>query len=184
MPSRQIKKSPWLGVYQSKWKGHKIISSFDIKLMYYVIVLQVEPRTPFITHTAPCPGSELYVNGIVRLYSHCRLQSPISTWGPAYQKMCLLKMFHSLMNCPERKLHQDRGHTASWGYSVLSVKGQTRSMVLNKKCIRLTWLTYKSAGADIPFPGQDLGILTLGISLGDAEAHRGWVFLFKLSFQD
>lgn len=63
MPSRQIRKSPWLEVYQSKWKGHKTISSFDIKLMYYVILFQVEPRTPFITQTAPCPGSELYVNG-------------------------------------------------------------------------------------------------------------------------
>ena len=55
MPSSHIKKSPWQGAYQIEWKGHKTISSFDIKLIYYVIMLQVEPGTPFITQAALWP---------------------------------------------------------------------------------------------------------------------------------
>ena len=79
MPSSHIKKSPWQGAYQIEWKGHKTISSFDIKLRYYVIMRQVEPGTPFITQAAPQLGSELCVNETVTLDSCCRLQFPIST---------------------------------------------------------------------------------------------------------
>ena len=38
MPSSHIKKSPWQGAYQIEWKGHKTISSFDIKLIYSVSI--------------------------------------------------------------------------------------------------------------------------------------------------
>lgn len=87
MPSSHIKKSPWQGAYQIEWKGHKTISSFDIKLIYYVIMLQVEPGTPFITQAAPRLGSELCVNETVMLDSCCRLQFPIST-GNLHTRKC------------------------------------------------------------------------------------------------
>lgn len=86
-PLAIIKKSPWQGAYQIEWKGHKTISSFDIKLIYYVIMLQVEPGTPFITQAAPWLGSELCVNETVMLDSCCRLQFPIST-GNLHTRKC------------------------------------------------------------------------------------------------
>lgn len=88
MPSSYIKKSPWQGAYyQLEWKGHKTISSFDIKLIYYVIMLQVEPGTPFITQAAPRLGSELCANEMVTLDSCYRLHFPIST-GNLHTRKC------------------------------------------------------------------------------------------------
>lgn len=97
MPSSHIKKSPWQGAYQIEWKGHKTISSFDIKLIYDVIMLQVEPGTPFITQAAPRLGSELCANETVMLDSCCRLQFPTSS-GKLHTRKCFCGIQVSISN--------------------------------------------------------------------------------------
>lgn len=130
-PLAILKKSPWQGAYQIEWKGHKTISSFDIKLIYDVIMLQVEPGTPFITQAVPLQGSELCVNEAITLHSSCRLQSPVST-GDLQTRKLSYWIIHKWTFLGES--HSRTKVTQLLGNVVpLGVKRETRSVVLNKR---------------------------------------------------
>ena len=98
----------------------------------------------------------------------CSSQSALETYTP--ENVSVEYRFHSVMNFPGRKLHQDRGHTASWGHSVLKCKRSTGSIVLSKRSTQTHLADLCKCRGWGPIPGQDLGFLSFKRSFGDSDA--------------